>query len=224
MTLTQSACRQEILTAVPSIACAGVTPSAPTTWNHNTHYHRVLLDALPSQASDVLDVGCGDGALARDLAARGLSVTALDLDGPALERARAQGGKGIRFAQGDFLRHDFGEQQFDAVLSIAVLHHMDAEVALLRMRDLVRPGGVVGVIGLARSRRVGDVLLDVVAVPANRWLVARRGYADVLAPTVWPPPLSYSAMRRVAGQVLPGAIFRRRLLWRYSLIWRRPEG
>lgn len=200
-----------------------VTPPAPT-WNHNTHYHRVLLDGVPSGARDVLDVGCGDGALARDLAARGLAVTALDLDGPALQRARAQGGDGIEFVQGDFLRHDFGDREFDAVLSIAVLHHMDAEVALLRMRDLVRPGGVVGVIGLARSRRAGDLLLDLVAVVAHRWHVTRRGYAEVLAPTVWPPPLSYSAMRRIARQLLPGATFRRRLLWRYSLIWRRPEG
>jgi SAM-dependent methyltransferase len=200
-----------------------VTPSSPT-WNHNTHYHQVLLDALPAGAHDVLDVGCGDGALARDLAARGLTVTALDLDEPTLARAGAQGGEGVTFVHGDFLRIGFGDEQFDAVLSVAVLHHLDAEVALLRMRELVRPGGVVGVIGLAKSRRVGDVLLDLAAIVPNRWLIARHGYAEVLAPTVWPPPLSYSAMRRIARRVLPGATFRRRLLWRYSLIWVKPAG
>jgi hypothetical protein len=29
-------------------------------------------------------------------------------------------------------------------------------------------------------------------------------------------------IRRVADEVLPGAIVRRHLFWRYSLVWRKP--
>jgi len=191
-------------------------------WNHNTHYHRELLDALPRDASDVLDVGCGAGALARELADRGLRVTAMDVDQPTLERARAHGGDGIAYVLADFMSHDFGAARFDAVLSVAALHHLDAEAALVRMRDLLRPGGLLGIVGLARSRRAQDLVLDIAAVVPNRWLMARRNYAEVTAPTMWPPPLSYAQIRDLAGGVLPGAQFRRRLFWRYTLTWVKP--
>lgn len=39
------------------------------------------------------------------------------------------------------------------------------------------------------------------------------------SPTHWPPPETYAAMRRTAARILPGARLRRRLLWRYSLVW-----
>ena len=39
----------------------------PPRWNHNLHYHRVILAAVPDGARRSLDVGCGVGMLARDL-------------------------------------------------------------------------------------------------------------------------------------------------------------
>jgi len=35
-------------------------------WNHNIHYHRRILGAIPENAQRALDVGCGEGMLARD--------------------------------------------------------------------------------------------------------------------------------------------------------------
>jgi hypothetical protein len=34
-------------------------------WNHNIHYHPVLLEAMPARRERALDVGCGEGT--RDL-------------------------------------------------------------------------------------------------------------------------------------------------------------
>jgi hypothetical protein len=42
------------------------------------------------------------------------------------------------------------------------------------------------------------------------------------SPIVWPPPLTYRGMQRLATGVLPGARFRHRLYWRYSLVWGKP--
>jgi len=39
---------------------------------------------------------------------------------------------------------------------------------------------------------------------------------------VWPPPESYTSMRALTRELLPGARFRRHLFWRYSIVWTRP--
>jgi Methylase involved in ubiquinone/menaquinone biosynthesis len=49
-----------------------------TDWDHNGWYHRLLLAQVPRDATRVLDVGCGAGALARRLASRVSSVDAVD--------------------------------------------------------------------------------------------------------------------------------------------------
>lgn len=190
-------------------------------WNHNTHYWPVVLAAVDPASAHVLDVGCGDGALARELAARGARVTAIDVDEPSLDVARREGG-GVDYICADFLAHDFGAASYDAVVSVAALHHMDMQAGLRRMSELVRPGGSLVVIGLARSTPA-DLPRDAVAAVAHRWLVARRGHWEQTAPTVWPPPQTYAEARRIALAVLPGARFRRRLLWRYTITWTKPS-
>jgi hypothetical protein len=39
---------------------------------------------------------------------------------------------------------------------------------------------------------------------------------------IWPPPLTYRDMRRLATDVLSGARYRHHLYWRYSLVWAKP--
>jgi SAM-dependent methyltransferase len=49
-------------------------------WNHNVHYQPVILRAVPAGCGAALEVGCGDGMLARRLAERCAEVTAIDRD------------------------------------------------------------------------------------------------------------------------------------------------
>jgi 2-polyprenyl-3-methyl-5-hydroxy-6-metoxy-1,4-benzoquinol methylase len=53
-------------------------------WNHNIHYHPRIVAAVPSGAR-VLDVGCGEGMLTRELAVRAGSVLGIDIDAPSIE-------------------------------------------------------------------------------------------------------------------------------------------
>jgi hypothetical protein len=39
---------------------------------------------------------------------------------------------------------------------------------------------------------------------------------------IWPPPLTYLDMRRLATDILPGARYRHHLYWRFSLVWAKP--
>jgi ubiquinone/menaquinone biosynthesis C-methylase UbiE len=118
------------------------------------------------------------------------------------------------------MSHAFPRESFDAVASIATLHHMTERDALDRMAGLVRPGGTVVVVGLARSRRPVDLPWDVAGAVTTR---VRRlwngGYHDVTSPTVWPPPSTYREIRRIAEAALPGVRYRRHAMWRYSLVW-----
>jgi SAM-dependent methyltransferase len=87
-------------------------------------------------AKRILEVGCGDGALARHLANGGLEVTALDI-----ELTDRSAHRGVRFVEKDFLAFD--ETGFDALLFTSSLHHIaPLDAALDRAVAALRPGGV----------------------------------------------------------------------------------
>ncbi|MFF7652886.1 hypothetical protein ACFZCY_24200 [Streptomyces sp. NPDC007983] len=93
-----------------------------------------------------------------------------------------------------------------------------------RMRELLRPGGVLAVVGLARDTLPRDlpcVLAGVAVGTAHR---AVKGTWQHPPPIVWPPPATYRQMRAPAAELLPGSVYRRHLLFRYSITWRKPPG
>ena len=186
----------------------------PAPWNHNIHYHPLILGAVPAGCQRGLDVGCGEGGLARELRQVVPHVLAIDCDGPVIDRAREQdNGAGVEYVAGDFLAYDLRPGSFDVIVSVAALHHMDVAAALSRMRQLLRPGGTLAVVGLARSR-LRDLPTDVAGVVGHRVLLVGKKYQQVNAPTIWPPPQTYAQVRRIASDTLPGVRYRRHLLWR----------
>lgn len=193
-------------------------------WNANIHYHPMLLKAIPHEAQHVLDVGCGDGILCAQLARAGVQhVVGLDADAGVLDRARSRySGLPIEWVHGDIFDVRFAEAcAFDAVLSVATLHHMDAEPGLTRFAQLVRPGGVLGVVGLA-ANDWWDLPYAAIGQSARAVLSFVHGHWEHSAPMVWPPPLTYQQMKRIVRRVLPCARYKRHLLGRYSLIWKKP--
>jgi len=186
-------------------------------WNHNTHYHRLALRYAPGSAT-ALDVGCGEGLLTRRLHDAGVpQVTGLDLD-PA-QVARAGGGPGLTYLAGDVLDTPAG--QFDLVTCFATLHHLDLRAGLTRLAELTTPGGHLVVVGLAAVRSPADALASLAAVPFAQVARHTRGTWEHGAP-VSDPEQGYGEVRRLARELLPGVHWRRRLYWRYSLVWRRP--
>jgi SAM-dependent methyltransferase len=168
-------------------------------------------------------VGCGEGFLTRELGLVVPRVTAIDRDAPSIERARRHPGPaGIDYINGDFLSHDLPACSFDLVASVAVLHHLDLEPALARMRELLRPAGTLAAVGLARSSRPAELIADCAGVVVHRAYRLTKDYMEQTSPVVWPPPLTYRQVREAAAKVLPGARYRRHVLWRYSLVWTKP--
>jgi len=197
-------------------------------WNHNLHYHSVILDAVPDGSARALDVGCGEGSLARDLRRLVPQVTAIDLDQLSIDLARHHDpphhdhGADIEYVLGDFLTHPFEPASFDVIASVAALHHMDATSALSRMRDLLRVGGTLAIVGLARSEFPADLPFDLAGLVTTRFHRLTKTHWKHPSPTVWPPPETFAEMRLLAARLLPDAHYHRHLLWRYSLTWTKP--
>ncbi|MDA8379498.1 MAG: methyltransferase domain-containing protein [Actinomycetota bacterium] len=108
-----------------------------------------LLPKLRIDAT-VLDAGCGPGTISAGLAERVPegSVVAIDtaegIVTASAVQAAAEGQANLRFAVGDVYRLDFGDASFDVVHAHQVLQHLsDPVAALVEMRRVCRPGGVV---------------------------------------------------------------------------------
>ncbi|KOV80162.1 hypothetical protein ADL03_33790 [Nocardia sp. NRRL S-836] len=193
-------------------------------WDHNAWYRRWLLRQLPSGAGSALDVGCGLGDLARSI--RATSVTAIDASARMVERARATSTE-VRWVHGDVFTHELG--LFDVVTAEASLHHLPLLEGLTRLAELTKPGGRLVVVGLYSRASFADLATEVVALPANalvglaKWVTGQRtGSHDPEMPVVWTAP-TLAEVRAAASGITPGARVRRRLFWRYSLVWDAPE-
>lgn len=77
----------------------------------------------------ILEVGCGDGALAALLADHALGYRAIDPDSEAIQKARARGSR-VVFDIGDGEALAFDSATFDVVIFPLSLHHQDGARAL----------------------------------------------------------------------------------------------
>lgn len=199
-----------------------MTREGSVRWNNNIHYHRRILDAIPSGARTALDFGTGNGLLAADLHARVPDVTGIDIDPDVLESARIED-SGVSWIQGDLMSHPFPPASFDVVASVAAVHHLpDLDKTFARLAELTSPGGVLAVVGLAESSRPIDRLYDVAGLVAQAGHMRRHGIWEHTAPTVWPPPHTYAEVKRSAARVLQGSSWTRLAMWRYLVLWQRP--
>ncbi|WP_157250798.1 class I SAM-dependent methyltransferase [Nonomuraea typhae] len=194
-------------------------------WNTNVARHPGILRFVPDGCGQALDVGCGDGLLAGKLAGRSRRVTGIDLSAEMIGRARALVGDrtDITLIEGDFLTEDLPSEGYDFVCSVTTIHHMDFEAALTRMRDLLRPGGRLVVVGLARDVTPADWLIRIPGLPAV-WIIkkVRRAKAPEGMPGR-PADMGYAEVRAAARRLLPGMRYRRHLLRRYSIFWEKPK-
>lgn len=158
------------MTAAPS-ATGGLDPDAYAEWRASSIGSitealecRLVGDLLGEVAGrDVLDVGCGDGALAVALARQGGRVVAVDPSAAMIAGARRraeEGGANILLCRAEAERLPFGSARFDRLVAITVLCFIeDAAPSFAEMARVLRPGGrlVIGELGKwstwAASRR-----------------------------------------------------------------------
>jgi 2-polyprenyl-3-methyl-5-hydroxy-6-metoxy-1,4-benzoquinol methylase len=89
-----------------------------------------VIDAIPYSARHVFSFGCGSGLTERRLAERGLRVVAVPLD-PVIGSAAAA--NGVEIMHGDLraVKEQLGDEKFDCVLCLNVLHLVREPAELL---------------------------------------------------------------------------------------------
>lgn len=118
---------------------------------------------------------------------------------------------------------------YDVITCVAALHHLPFAETLTRFRDQLAPGGTLVMVGCAREADAVDDALGLVSIPLNLAMgwVKNRGRRAVSRPVAMtavtrPPEMTFAEVRREAIRVLPRVRPRRRLFWRYTLVWRAP--
>jgi tRNA (uracil-5-)-methyltransferase TRM9 len=102
-----------------------------------------ILDQI-SPTEDLLDLGCGNGELARRLARNGHAgtYTGVDYSSSLLEQAAQHHPAHFRFVQADLSSPDWEAAlsgcSYDAVLMFAVLHHIPGEELRLQILHKIR--------------------------------------------------------------------------------------
>jgi len=169
-------------------------------WFDSDHYHKLyahrdtaeaagFVDALvshlkPESGASMLDLGCGAGRHARQLAARGFNVTGLDLAARSIETARQFEGRNLRFRRHD-MRVPFGSRAYDYVFSFFTSfgYFDDPAEQTAVVRNIARslkPGGHLVLdylnTGYADAHMTPEevVTVDGVAYQIRRWTDGRR--------------------------------------------------
>jgi len=89
-----------------------------------------------------LELGAGTGEFTVRLAESGCALVALELSAATAEICRNRVGNGARVVVGNAETGEgVADLEFDAVVGVSVLHHLDVERCLQTMHRLLRPGG-----------------------------------------------------------------------------------
>ena len=194
-------------------------------WNHNTAFHPRLLRVARRLKGPILDVGCGDGLLVSKLAQLGDRVTGLDPDfeAVAIARQRCAGFGNVELRQIGFLEAMLNDDAFAFITSVAVLHHMDSRLAFHRAARLLRPGGVLYIVGVPKLDTRADFVWATSQMARARIIGRfRREYYPHDIPRA-PSDLSFDEVKALASEVLPGSVVKRAPYCRYTLRWTRPR-
>ena len=201
--------------------------------DHNP-YESFLLAQIPLVCDNALEVGCGTGAFARLLAERSQNVLALDLSPGMIQMAMARSSAypNIKYLMADVTETDLPAEHFDFIASIATLHHMPLAATLEKLKNALRPGGILLINDLFESDGVFDLAVSTFAefVNVGRQLikfgrlrpprVIRDAWNEHGRHDTYP---TLTEVRKLRNDLLPNAVIKRHLLWRYSMIWQKPE-
>lgn len=192
---------------------------------------------MPQHCRRALDVGCGAGAFAAQLAPLAEHVDAVDRSAEMIEQARSATPSNVSCVLADVLADSLPAMNYDAIFSISALHHMPLQDALSVLAAALRPGGILAAIALPRRDLRRELPVEIAATLGHhlfgavfltkKLLGGKGSFAKdstcSTMPVVLNPPLTTREVAEQAAAVLPGVRVRRLVFWRYLLVWQKPN-
>ena len=164
---------------------------------------RWITDHLPKGEIDILDIGCGNGALLNALSGRIGNGTGVDESAGMIEKARRRNASvtNLKFEKIDGPILPFADNSFDVVTSLMSFRYLDWDPLLAEIKRVTRPGGTFLVVDMVTvpvkpteyARLIGDKLRTVRGRKAN------KRYDDALRNLVshpdWKKMVEYNPIR-----------------------------
>lgn len=175
-------------------------------FGQDPRWRAFLVARIPPEATRVLDVATGTGAVALELVKRGHTVVGIDQSPEMLAVARERL-PGVELHEGRAESLPFADAEFDALTFTYLLRYVDDPAATLReLARVVRPGGVVAMQEFGLPRGVWRPLWELyvrVGLPAAGAVIAPGWHevGDFLGPSIrnfwmeWPEPRLLDAWR-----------------------------
>ena len=198
-----------------------------------------FVQRLPHRRTRALDIGCGSGILAFELARHFTSVVGIDISQPMLEIAR----RNRSAANIEYRRQDVNllvlNEKFDLIVSHTTFHHLkDIPKTLNTLKAALQPGGRLILVdnylrwrGLLRyppAFRIGTLLNLPFEIRRHGIRNAWRLFLSRLSSS-WVEHvrrdflLSEQEFREIYGQALPSASFAR-MKYFMGVVWDSPTG
>jgi 2-polyprenyl-3-methyl-5-hydroxy-6-metoxy-1,4-benzoquinol methylase len=121
-------------------------------------YTETLVDFIPDNVKNILDVGCGIGDLSKELARLGYNVTAISPDknhGKFFDKVPTN----LNFVNNKFeLFHS--DQKYDLIIMSESQNYFDPELGLQQCKKLLSKGGYLLISGMFRKDetvKIGDI-------------------------------------------------------------------
>jgi 2-polyprenyl-3-methyl-5-hydroxy-6-metoxy-1,4-benzoquinol methylase len=193
-----------------------------------TAAERFLLEHVPARARRAVDVGCGDGAMTRALAARAIATLGIDASPRmiALARARAGGSPLLEYQIGDVMAGALPPAAFDLVVSVAMAHHAPLEQVVRSLGAAVAPGGTLLLQDVTTRRGIRHLPINGLAWAARHLgLLPGGGKKRATVAALYEAHgaeeeyLLQEDVEDVYRTILPGARIYHHLEWRYTAVW-----
>jgi len=203
-----------------------------TKWNHNNCYHNLIMKLIPDNVETCLEIGCGKGEFSFLLSQKSKRVIAVDLADKMIEKAKVlHWNKNIEYICANILDMEFENDSLDAIVTIATAHHLPYEWLLNFAKDKLKKGGKLIILDLVKANSLADYIIWGSAflpnVLMNLIKNGRFKKDDEHAREVWERHgrhdtyMTLNEIRALANKHIPTAQIRRKLFWRYLLVWQK---
>ena len=201
-------------------------------WNHNNCYFEYLLKFIPNNAGTCLDIGCGKGELSFMLSKRCKKVIAVDLADKMIEKAKAlHSNKNIEYICGNILDMKFENSSLDVIITTATAHHLPFEWLLCFAKEKLKKSGKLIILDLAKAKSLSDYIIwggaFIPNIVMNLIKNGRLQKDDAHSKEVWERHgkhdtyMTMDEIKLLTKKYIPTAKIKRKLFWRYSLIWQK---